>query len=77
KNREKELKEEKLTVSGVPRSEQRKKYFERKKSVLTKKDKAFIEIPLEKFPVDASKQLLREIKKDQKVLRALLSEYIG
>ena len=42
-------KEEKLTVSGITRAEQRLKYFNRKKKVLTNKEKFFIEIPLENF----------------------------
>lgn len=69
-------KEEKLTVSGITRAEQRLKYFNRKRSVLTKKEKFFIEIPLEKFEVDESNQLVRNLESDENVLKGILSEFI-
>ena len=71
-----ESKEEKLTVSGVSRAEQRLKYFYRKKNTLTNKDKAFIEIPLENFEVDDSFQLIRNKENDERELRTLLSDFI-
>ena len=71
-----ESKEEKLTVSGITRAEQRLKYFNRKKKVLTKKDKFFIEIPLENFEVDDAMQLVRDKENDERVLRGLLSKFI-
>ena len=71
-----ESKEEKLTVSGVTRAEQRLKYFYRKKNTLTNKDKAFIEIPLENFEVDDSFQLIRNKENDERELRTLLSDFI-
>ena len=69
-------KEEKLTVSGITRAEQRLKYTYRKKTTLTKKDKAFIEIPLEKFKVNDSSGLLRNKEDDKRVLRDLLSDFV-
>lgn len=70
-------KEEKLTVSGLKRTDQRLKYLNRKKVILTNKDKSFIEIPLENFEVDESMQLVRDKNKDESVLRELLSEFIS
>jgi hypothetical protein len=69
-------KEEKLTVSGMTRAEQRLRYFNRKKTTLTKKDKFFVEIPLEKFLVDDSMKLVRNQEKDETVLKGLLSAFI-
>jgi hypothetical protein len=69
-------KEEKSTVSGMTRAEQRLKYKNRKKVILTKKDKVFIEIPLKDFDVNASMKLLRDKGNDERVLRGLLSDFI-
>jgi Spy/CpxP family protein refolding chaperone len=69
-----EAKEEKLTVSGITRSEQRLKYYNRKKKVLKEKDKNFIEIPLEKFDVDDTLRIVRDKENDE--LRGLLSQFI-
>jgi len=69
-------KEEKVTVSGVSRAEQRKKYFNRKKSVLEEKGKTFIQIPIKDFQVDSSGQLIRDKVEDTRVLRALLSRFV-
>lgn len=71
-----EAKEEKLTVSGITRAEQRLKYLKRKEIVLTQKEIAFIEIPLASFEVDASKQLIRKKGNDVRELIALLSDFI-
>jgi hypothetical protein len=71
-----EAKEEKLTVSGVSRADQRLKYFFRKKNTMANKDKAFIEIPLEKFEVDDAFQLIRNKENDERELRTLLSDFI-
>jgi len=68
--------EEKLTVSGVTRAEQRQIYYNRKKTSLENKDIAFIDIPLERFDVDESSKLLRDAEKDERVLRDLLSGFI-
>lgn len=71
-----ESKEEKLTVSGITRSEQRLKYQKRKKIVLAQKDISFIEIPLDSFEVDASNQLIRKKGNDVRELMGLLSDFI-
>ena len=71
-----ESKEEKMTVSGLSRADQRLKYFYRKKNTLTNKDKAFIEIPLENFEVDDAFQLTRNKENDERELRTLLSNFI-
>jgi hypothetical protein len=71
-----ESKEEKLTVSGITRAEQRLKYQKRKKIVLTQKDISFIEIPLDSFEVDDSMQLIRKKGDDVRELIGLLSDFI-
>lgn len=68
--------EEKLTVSGITRAEQRLKYFNRKRKVMYEKEKSFIEVPLEKFEVDDSFRLVRDKNKDERVLRDVLSEFV-
>lgn len=71
-----ESKEEKLTVSGITRAEQRLKYLKRKEIVLTQKEISFIEIHLESFEVDASMQLIRKKGNDVRELIGLLSDFI-
>jgi hypothetical protein len=70
-------KQEKLTVSGVPRAEQRIIYFERKKSILEKKEIDFIEIPIAAFDVNESFKLKRVQESDLRVLGNLLSDFIN
>lgn len=69
-------KEEKLTVSGVTRAEQREIYYNRKKTALENKDIAFVDIPIESFEVDDASKLVRDADKDERVVRELLSRYI-
>ena len=69
-------KEEKLTVSGITRAEQRLKYFNRRKSVLTKKDKAFVEVPMERFEVDEKFRLVRNKENDEQIVKELLTDFI-
>ncbi len=68
--------EDKLTVSGISRAEQRKKYFERKKKTLEERATNFIEIPKAKFEVNDSFKLKRNKSNDERVLRELLSSFI-
>ena len=69
-------KQKKMTVSGVTRAEQRVKYFDRKKKVLTKKGMDFVEIPMAGFECDEHLKLLRNTENDERVLRGLLGHYL-
>ena len=69
-------KQEKLTVSGISRAEQRIKYLNRKKKVLAKKEMHFVEIPLIAFDLNDSFKLIRSKENDERVLRGLLSEFM-
>jgi hypothetical protein len=69
-------KQKKMTVSGVTRAEQRVKYFDRKKKVLTKKGMDFVEIPLAGFECDEQLKLFRNPENDERVLRGILGHYL-
>ena len=68
--------EEKLTVSGITRAEQRFKYYQRKKKTLQERAVNFIEVPIERFEVDDTFKLIRTKTNDERVLRELLSSFI-
>lgn len=68
--------EEKLTVSGITRAEQRIKYYQRKKKTLEERATNFIEVPIAKFEVNDSFKLKRDKANDERVLRDLLSRFI-
>ena len=68
--------EEKLTISGVTRAEQRVKYHQRKKKTLEERATNFIEIPIEKFEVDDAFRLTRNKANDERLLRELLLRFI-
>ena len=70
------VKENKLTVSGITRAEQRIKYYKRKKKTLEERSTNFIEIPLERFENDKSFKLKRNKDNDERLLRELLSRFI-
>lgn len=67
---------QKLTISGITRAEQRLRYAKRKGIVLKQNDIAFLEISLIKFEVNEENRLVRDSKKDMKVLNVLLKEFI-
>ncbi len=69
-------KQKKMTVSGVTRAEQRVKYFDRKKKVLTKKGIDFVEIPLAGFTCNEELKLVRNAEDDERVLRGILGHYL-
>lgn len=71
-----EQKEEKLTVSGISRAEQRIKYFNRKKKVLTKNEMYFVAIPFADFELNDSFKLVRKKDDDERVLRGLLHDFL-
>jgi hypothetical protein len=68
--------QDKMTISGVSRAEQRKIYNRRKREVLRKKEINLIEIKYSEFDLDSSNKLVRNPEKDTKVLKRLLKKYI-
>ncbi|UXX81055.1 hypothetical protein N7E81_08075 [Reichenbachiella carrageenanivorans] len=68
-------KPDKITVSGVTRSEQRKIYSERRKKGLKANDIQWLEIDYSDFECDSQKKLIRDKKKDLEVLNKLLKNY--
>lgn len=68
-------KPEKLTVSGVSLSEQRKIYDERRKKGLTSHDINLLVIDYSAFVCDNNQKLIRDKEKDLEVLSTLLKEY--
>jgi hypothetical protein len=69
-------KSDRMTVSGVGRSEQRKIYEERRKKGLKANDIHLIEVDYSAFSCDSKKKLIRDKGKDMKVLNRLLKEYM-
>lgn len=69
-------KEEKMTISGVSRSEQRRIYRLRKRSVLKEEEINLIEIEYEMFECDNNNKLVRNKECDIQVLQGLLKNYI-
>lgn len=67
---------DKMTISGVKRSEQRKIYKTRKKEVLRKKQINFIEIKHADFKCDNENRLIRNNEDDIKVLKRILKNFI-
>jgi hypothetical protein len=69
-------KPERMTISGVSRSEQRKKYDARRKDGLLANNIQLLEIDYSAFECDSDKKLIRDKEKDLKVLIRLLNEYM-
>lgn len=65
-----------MTVSGITRSEQIKKYSKRRRDVLQKKEINLIEIDYSLFELDIKKNLSRDKDKDLAVLKEILGQYI-
>ncbi|NQX99416.1 MAG: hypothetical protein HRT73_16290 [Flavobacteriales bacterium] len=70
------LEEEKKTISGVTRSEQRKKYAERKREVLKEKSIDLIEMDYDEFECDKSNKLIRNKEADLKILKDILKDVL-
>lgn len=66
----------KMTISGVNRTEQRKIYKQRKKEVLRKKDINFIEIKFKDFEYDKELKIIRDEEKNKAILLRLLDKYL-
>ncbi|PCJ01167.1 MAG: hypothetical protein COB15_01655 [Flavobacteriales bacterium] len=70
------LEEEKNTISGVKRSEQRKKYAQRKVEFLENKGIHLVEIGYNEFECDKENKLVRNKEADVKILQEILKEYL-
>lgn len=66
------LEEEKNTISGVTRSEQRKRYAQRKRDVLKEKEIHLLEIGYDEFECDEENKLIRNKEADVKILKEIL-----
>jgi hypothetical protein len=69
-------KPEKLTVSNVPRNEQRKIYDERRRNVLKKERISLIEFHYEEFSHKKNGKLLRDVN-DVPIIRKKLSQFLN
>jgi hypothetical protein len=67
---------DKMTISGVKRTEQRKIYNRRKREVLRKKEINFIEIKYSDFDYDDQFKLIRNKERDSKILKKILKKYL-
>ncbi|MCL5130206.1 hypothetical protein [Algibacter sp. L4_22] len=65
-----------MTVSGITRSEQIKKYNKRRKDVLDKKDINLVEIDYSLFECDDKQSIIRSKDKDLLILKEILKQYI-
>jgi len=61
--------DKKLTVSGVPRGEQRKIYDQRRREILPRHGIRLIEFSITDFPHKSRKKLMQIPKEDRKIIR--------
>lgn len=69
-------KPEKMTISGVKRSEQRKIYNTRKREVLRKREIHFTEIKFTSFNCDSEGKLVRDKDVDLATMKGILKKFI-
>ena len=67
---------DRITISGVNRSEQRKLYDQRKKKGLTANDIQLLVIAYSAFICDSNNSIIRDREKDLEVLNGLLKGYL-
>jgi hypothetical protein len=77
KEDETSLEESKKTVSGVKRSEQRKKYAERKREVLKEKEIHLMEMDYDEFECDGAGKLIRNKEADTDLLKEILKGFLN
>ncbi len=70
------LEEEKNTISGVKRSEQRKRYAQRKRDVLKEKEIHLMEMDYDEFECDKENKLVRNKEADVIILKEILKGYL-
>lgn len=68
--------DDKPTVSGVPRGEQRRRYDERRADLLPRHGYSLVVLEVDEFAHDRAKRLLR-IPEDQTVVSRRLASFIG
>ncbi|GHU13624.1 hypothetical protein FACS189441_1470 [Betaproteobacteria bacterium] len=66
----------KMTVSGVPRGEQRKIYDERRREVLPKHNVYLVEISFSDFDYNGQKRIIRNPNKDIEIVKLKLKKFI-
>ena len=76
KSNSESINQDKMTISGVTRAEQRDIYRKRKQGVLRANDINLIEIDYARFDCDAEQNLSRHRENDLKLLREILKHYI-
>jgi hypothetical protein len=64
------------TISKVNRSEQRKKYAQRKREVLKEKEIDLIEMDYDEFECDKERKLVRNKEADVKILKEILKDFL-
>lgn len=69
-------KPQKMTISGVPRGEQRKLYDNRRKELLPKYGITLIDISYSNFEYDSRNRIIRNLWNDVAIVRAILIAYI-
>lgn len=69
-------KPDKLTISGVHRGEQRKKYDALRVTELPKHDIQLIEISFDAFDCGRNNKIIRNFQKDREVVRRILKNFI-
>lgn len=70
-------KPDKMTVSGVPRSEQRRRYDQRRRETLPEKGIALIELSYDQFPQQSKGQLKRVPAEDRTFISRVLAAYLA
>ena len=68
--------DKKPTKSGIPRGEQRARYDQRRREILSQNGIALVELSYADFDHDGSKRLRRDQQTDKEVLRRKLSSWI-
>jgi hypothetical protein len=77
KSNSESINQDKMTISGVTRAEQRDIYRKRKQGVLRANDINLIEIDYARFDCDVEQNLSRNRENDLKLLREILKHYIN
>ena len=76
KNNSESVNQDKMTISGVKRSEQRDIYRQRKQGILKANDINLIEVDYALFECDTEQNLSRNKEKDVKLLKEILKHYV-
>jgi len=77
KSNSESINQDKMTISGVTRAEQRDIYRKRKQGVLKANDINLIEIDYARFDSDSEKKLSRNMENDVTLLKEILKHYIS